>query len=76
MNRAIINMLKTLQEKYKSNWKNHPLLLTTTQSIEQPALHPVFCYFSSIPKIMSTGSAYEKPFREARDREVTKFLGQ
>ena len=37
MNRAIINMLKTLQEKYKSNWKNHlkkSLLLTTTQSIE------------------------------------------
>ena len=28
MNRTIINMLKTLQEKYKSNWKNNIKKLT------------------------------------------------
>ena len=38
-------MLKSLQEKYKSNWKSHPVLLTTTQSIEQLAIHPHFLLF-------------------------------
>ena len=40
-------MLKTLQVKYKSTWKNHIknlLLLTTTRRIEQPAIHSIFCY--------------------------------
>ena len=48
MNKSIINMLKILQEKYKSNRKNHienSLLLTTTQSTEQPAIHPHFLLF-------------------------------
>ena len=40
-------MLKTLQEKYESNWKSHiknSFLLTTTHSIKQLAIQPISCY--------------------------------